>query len=127
MLYLRHGGSRCEKMAKVFASLELILDTIKCPTKNKDGVVMASSRVRCGASYSVAEESPCAVVTSDLRPKGRWSHSQEWGCLRLSSQGAGASELITGRLLFKCHPRLSPHFLRLIINGGIFDPSLSLY
>lgn len=49
----------------------LILDTIKCPAENKEGVVMASNRVRGGASYSVAEESPCAVVTSELRPKGQ--------------------------------------------------------
>ncbi|CAK7302610.1 Protein-glutamine gamma-glutamyltransferase Z [Vulpes lagopus] len=46
-------------MAKVFASLELILDTTKCPTKNKEGVVMASSRVH---TYSSILERVCALV-----------------------------------------------------------------
>lgn len=33
--------------------------------------MLASNRVREEGSHSVAEESPCAVGTSELRPKGR--------------------------------------------------------
>lgn len=94
-------------MAKVSASVELILDTIKCPAEKKEGVVMASNRVRGGASYSVAEESPCLVVTSELRPKGTDRavlQTRAPSGFDLGRAGASGliSELITGRWLFKC-------------------------
>ena len=58
-------------MAQVSTSVEIIPDTIKCPAENKKGVVMVSDRVGGGASHSVAEESPCAAGTSELKPKWR--------------------------------------------------------
>lgn len=59
-------------MAKVSASMELILDTVKCSAEKKEGVVTASDhRVGGGASHSVVKEGTCAVVISEPRPEGR--------------------------------------------------------
>lgn len=50
MLQPRLGDLRCEKRAKVSASMEQILDTSKCSAENKDGVVIASGH-RVGGGH----------------------------------------------------------------------------
>lgn len=53
MFHSRQGRSRCETLAKISASVELIQEAIKCSAENEKGVVMADGhRVEGRASWS---------------------------------------------------------------------------
>lgn len=106
-------------MAKVSASVELILDAMKCSSENKKGVVMADGhRVGDGASCSEVKESPCVMLPLSQDPRGRRALRRTGLAWFLMSQMAGA-----------LHPRAhcrqmavlnSLFVLRLIIHGDIF-------